>query len=339
MQRIIRFTVAALALLLAGGLLPPAMSAQPDPARSLAGQSITACKGEFRFRFAVVSADWRSTISDRTAAPGSMWAVAVADVTNLGGEYGYPQGLVGVRDTRGRSFDWVLFNGLDEYVENEIANEYDVTPSWAGAEAGATTRTVLIFLVASDATALTLTPNDIGCSGDIVATTSAPTGGTAPAPRPAPSAPASPAPAPSGGSAQRTPASSLTGQSVTACKGAERYRFSIVSADWRSTISDRSAPAGMMWAAAVADVTNLSSDYGYFQGLVGVRDDRGRLFDWVLFNGPDIYVEDEIAYEYDLLPSWAGAEAGATVRIVIPFLVSSSATSLTLVPNNIGCGG
>jgi hypothetical protein len=153
---------------------------------------------------------------------------------------------------------------------------------------------------------------------------------------PAGAAANAPAPAPASTS---SPASSLVGQSATACKGAERYRFSVLSAGWGTAIVDRTAPAGMMWAVAIADVTSLNTEYGYFQGLVAVRDDRGRRFDWVLFNGPDIYVEDELANQNDVTPSWAGVDAGGTLRVAIPFLVNAGATSLTLVPNNIGCGG
>lgn len=336
MRRIALFTLTACALLLGAGLTSAPARAQPNPAQSLVGQRITVCKGAERFRFTVVSADWREVIVDRSQ-PGSVWAVAIADVTSLNADYSYFQQLVDVRDDRNRVFQWVLYNGPDIYVEDELALAYNVTPSWAGVNPGQTVRTAIPFLVSADARSLLMIANNIGCEADSVATIAPPSGGGATAPRPASSGPSTAAPA--SGGAVRTPASPLVGQSVTACKGEERYRFTVVAADWREVIVDRSEP-GSMWAVVVVDVTTLTPGLGYFQQIIAVRDNRGRQFDWVLYNGPDIYVEDELAGEYGVQASWlAAGPVGRTVRTVVPFLVSSDATSLTLIPYNIGCDG
>src|SRR5690348_32915 len=85
MKRLVRGGLIALALLVAGVTLAPAVThADQNPAQTLVGQQTTACKADLRFRFAVISADWTTTIVDRTAPDGAMWAVAVTDVTNLG---------------------------------------------------------------------------------------------------------------------------------------------------------------------------------------------------------------------------------------------------------------
>jgi hypothetical protein len=303
----------ALGLLIAGVTLTPAVThAEQNPAQTLVGQQVTACKADLRFRFTVVSADWTATIIDRTAPADTMWAVAVTDVTNLGQRLEYSQGLVKVRDGRGRVFPWQLFNGEDLYVETNLAVQYGVTPSWEGIDRGATVRTVLIFPVAADAASLTLIPDDLACD-DM----------TAP---PAPPAPPS-------------PASTLIGQSVTACKGELHVRFDVVDAYWRKTIVDQTARGTAMWAVVIADVTNLGPFTDALQGLAKVKDDQGREFTWRLFNGLDIYVEDQIAAEFGLRPSWDVFTPGITERTVLLFEVAGDAHTLTLLPDNLACGG
>jgi hypothetical protein len=139
--------------------------------------------------------------------------------------------------------------------------------------------------------------------------------------------------------AAQHPAQSLVGQSVTACKGALRGHFDVVQAEWRQTVVDRPARGGAMWAVAVADVTNLGPFTDGLQGLAKVRDDRGREFVWRLFNGPDIYVEDGIAAEFGLRPSWDAFVPGITERTVLIFEVAGDARSLELLPNNLACAG
>ncbi len=312
MRRITVIAITALALLLVGGLAPAASHAQQNPAQTLVGQSASACKADARFRFAVVAADWSTRIVDRNAAANTMWAVAVADVTNVGPRLEFIQGLVKVRDNQQRIFPWQLFNGENLYVETDLAAQYGVTPSWEGIERGATVRTVLIFEVAADARALTLTADDLAC-GDA--------GGAVTPP------------------AAQHPASSLVGQSVTACKGELRVRFNVVQAEWRKTIIDRSARGTAMWAVVIADVTNLGPFADGLQGLAKVKDNQSREFSWRLFNGPDIYVEDQIAAEFGLRPSWDIFTPGITERTVLLFEVAGDARSLTLLPDNLACGG
>lgn len=166
MRRIALFATAALAvLLIAGGLSPTESRAQSNPVQTLVGQQITACKGELRFRFDVVQAEWRKTIVDRTAQGSAMWAVVIADVTSLGPFADAGQGLAKVRDDQGREFSWRLFNGLDIYVEDEIAAEFGLRPSWDIFTPGITERTVLLFEVAGDSRSLDLLPDNIGCGG------------------------------------------------------------------------------------------------------------------------------------------------------------------------------
>jgi hypothetical protein len=305
------FALTALALLLVGALAPAASQAQQNPAQTLVGRQVTSCKADVRFRFTVVAADWSTRIVDRAAAAGTMWAVAVADVTNLGPRLEYPQGLVTVQDEQGRLFPWQLFNGADLYVETDLASQYGVTPSWEGIERNATQRTVLIFPVAADARSLTLLPADLACAA------------------------AGPGMPP----AVSHPAASLIGQSVTACKGELQFRFEVVDADWRKTIVDRTATGTAMWAVVIADVTNLGPFADAGQGLAKVRDDRGREFSWRLFNGENLYVEDQIAAEFGLRPSWDVFTPGITERTVLLFEVAGDARSLGLLPDNLGCGG
>jgi hypothetical protein len=312
MRRIICFAIATLALLVVGGLTAAGSDAQQSPAQALAGQSATACKADTRFRFSVVQADWTKTIVDRTAGANSMWSVVVTDVTNLGPRLEYAQGLVKLQDNQGRPYPWRLFNGEDLYVETDLATQYDVTPSWEGIERDATVRTVLVFEVAADARSLTLTADDLAC-GD---------GGGAGVPP-----------------ATQHPAATLVGQSVTACKGELRVRFDVVAADWRRTIVDRTARGTAMWALVIADVTNLGPFTDAVQGLAKLKDDRGREFAWRLFNGPDIYVEDQIAAELGLRPSWDIFTPGITERTVLLYEVAGDARSLQLLPDNLGCGG
>jgi hypothetical protein len=309
MRRITLSAITVLALLLGiGSLAPVGVDAQQHPARTLVGQSVTACKADVRFRFEVVATDWSTRIVDRTA--NGMWAVAIADVTNLGPRLEYPQALVTVRDNAGRTFAWTLFNGEDLYVETDLAAQYGVTPSWEGIDRGQTVRTVLIFEVAGDARSLTLLPDDLACDAG-------------------PAVEAQP----------QHPASSLVGQSVTACKGELQFRFDVVDAQWRTTIVDRTARGTAMWAVVIADVTNLGSFADAGQGLAKVRDDQGREFAWRLFNGLDIYVEDQIAAEFGLRPSWDIFTPGITERTVLLYEVAGDARSLDLLPDNIGCGG
>jgi hypothetical protein len=309
MRRTALSAITALALLLGiGSLAPVGADAQQHPAQTLVGQQVTACKADVRLRFDVVQADWTKTIIDRTA--NGMWAVAVTDVTNLGPRLEYPQGLVKVEDNQQRIFDWTLFNGEHLYVETDLAAQYGVTPSWEGIDRGQTVRTVLIFEVAADARSLTLLPNDLACDAG-------------------PAAEAQP----------QHPASSLIGQSVTACKGELRFRFDVVDADWRKTIVDRTAEGTAMWAVVIADVTNLGPFGDAGQGLAKVRDDQGREFPWRLFNGENIYVEDQIAAEFGLRPSWDVFTPGITERTVLLYEVAGDARSLQLLPDNIGCGG
>lgn len=310
-MRRITFFAAALALLLLGGLAASASRAQQHPAQTLVGQQVTTCKADVRFRFEVVAADWSTRIVDRTAPAGTLWAVAVTDVTNLGPRLEYSQGLVQVQDDQGRLASWQLFNGENLYVETDLAAQYGVTPSWEGIERDTTQRTVLIFPVSADARSLTLLPIDLAC------------GGAGPASPPAPP----------------HPAASLIGQSVTACKGELRFRFDVVDADWRAMIVDRPAAGTAMWAVVIADVTNLGPFTDAGQGLVKVRDDQGREFPWRLFNGEHIYVEDEIAAEFGLRPSWDVFTPGITERTVLLYEVAGDARSLELLHDNIGCGG
>lgn len=312
MRQIIRFAIATLALLVVGGLATAGSDAQQNPAQALARQSATACKADTHFRFSVVQADWTKTIVDRTAGANSMWAVVVTDVTNLGPRLEYAQGLVKLQDNQGRLYSWRLFNGEDLYVETDLATQHGVTPSWEGIERDATVRTVLVFEVAADARSLTLTADDLAC-GD---------GGGAGVPP-----------------ATQHPAATLVGQSVTACKGELRVRFDVVAADWRRTIVDRTTRGTAMWAVVVADVTNLGPFMDAVQGLAKLKDDRGREFAWRLFNGPDIYVEDQIAAELGLRPSWDTFTPGITERTVLLYEVAGDARSLQLLPDNLGCGG
>lgn len=311
MRRITVFAITALALLFVTGVAPATSHAQQNPAQTLVGQQLTACKADVRFRFAVVAADWMTTIVDRPAPMNTNWVVAVTDVTNLGPRLEYSQGLVKLRDNQQRIIPWQLFNGENLYVETELAAQYGVTPSWEGVERGVTVRTVLIFPVAADARALTLIPDDLAC-GDAATP-------TAPAPQ--------------------HPAASLVGQSVTACKGELRVRFAVVDAGWRKTIVDRTAQGTAMWAVVIADVTNLGPFADGLQGLVKVKDDRGREFSWRLFNGLDIYVEDQIAAEFGLRPSWDVFTPGITERTVLLFEVAGDARSLQLLPDNLACSG
>jgi hypothetical protein len=312
MRRIIRFAIATLTLLVVGGLAAAGSDAQQNPAQALAGQSATTCKADARFRFSVVQADWTKTIVDRTAGVNSMWAVAVTDVTNLGPRLEYAQGLVKLQDNQRRLFPWRLFNGEDLYVETDLATQYGVTPSWEGIERDATVRTVLVFEVAADARSLTLTVDDLACGDGDGA-------GVPPA--------------------AQHPAATLVGQSVTACKGELRVRFDVVDADWRRTIVVRTARGTAMWAVVIADVTNLGPFTDAVQGLAKLKDDRGREFAWRLFNGPDIYVEDQIAAELGLRPSWDIFTPGITERTVLLYEVAGDARSLQLLPDNLGCGG
>lgn len=363
MKRITLFALTAFALLLGFGTLTAATtSAQQTPAQTLVGQSVTACKADVRFRFSVVSADWTARISDRDADPATMWAVAVADVTNLSAGFQFSQGMVKVQDDQQRLFPWRLFNGEDLYVETDTADAYGVMPSWEGIEQGATVRTVLIFPVATNARSLTLLASDLSCpDAPVAGSLSAPTSSPAPASSPAPvlsippvpvvsatpapvlSAPPapvnSPAPAVVTTTAPVNAATSLIGQSVIACKGELRFRFSVVQAETRQMVVDRPARAGAMWVVAIADVTNLGTFSDSGQGLAKVRDNQGREFAWRLFNGENIYVEDQIAAEFGLRASWEISDPGISNRTVLLFEVESTARTLTLLPDNIGCGG
>lgn len=118
-----------------------------------------------RFRFTVASADWTTRIVDRTATPNSMWAVVIADVTNFGPFTDGLQGLAKVRDNQRREFSWRLFNGENIYVEDRIAEEFGLRPSWDVFIPGITERTVLLFEVAGDARSLTLLPDNLACGG------------------------------------------------------------------------------------------------------------------------------------------------------------------------------
>ena len=322
MRRIIPSVIAVLALLLVGDVVPAESRAQHHPAQTLVGQSVSACKAEVRVRFDIVAADWSTRIVDRSTATNAMWVVAVADVTNLGPRLEYVQGLVGVRDERDRAFAWRLFNGQDLYVETDLAAHYGVTPSWEGFAPGITQRTVLIFAVAADARSFTLVPNDLACS--------------APPTSDGTTAPSSP---PASTQVLQHPAASLVGQSATACKGALRVRFDVVQAEWRRTVVDRTARGSAMWAVVIADVTNLGPFADGLQGLAKVTDEQGREFTWRLFNGPDIYVEDDIAAAFGLRPSWDVFTPGITERTVLLFEVAGDARSLQLLPNNLACAG
>ena len=324
-------------------VLPDSARAQSNPAASLVGQRVSACKDGTRFDLEVVAADGWDTIIDRTAE--GRWVVATVDATNRGPALEYLQGLVKVRDNRGRQVAWKLFNGADNYVETDLAEQYGVSPSWQGVEGGATMRTIIIFDVMSDAASLTLLASDLSCIPGAPAAPSPVTGAPAPASPAAstsPPAPPSVAPVPPSQGAPvptRHPAAALVGQSVTACKGELRVRFTVVDADWRSAVVDRPAKAGAMWAIVVADITNLGPFTDGVQGLAKLRDDRGREYSWRLFNGLDIYVEDQIAAEFGLPASWELTTPGVPMRSVLLFEVAADARTLTLLPDNIGCGG
>jgi hypothetical protein len=166
MRRITGFAVTTVALLLCiGSLAPATTTAQQHPAQTLVGQQLNACKGELRVRLDVVAADWRGTIIDRPARSTAMWAVVIADVTNLGPFADGLQGLAKVRDNQGREFPWRLFNGPHIYVEDDIAAQFGLRPSWDVFTPGITERTVLVFEVAGDARTLQLLPDNIGCGG------------------------------------------------------------------------------------------------------------------------------------------------------------------------------
>jgi hypothetical protein len=165
MRQVKLATITALALLVIGALTPLTSDAQANPAQSLIGRSVTACKGELHFTFTVVDAEWRKTVVDRPARGNAMWAVVIADVTNHGPFTDGGQGLAKVQDTQGREYAWTLFNGPDIYVEDEIAAEFGLRPSWDVFTPGITERTVLLFEVAAGATSLTLLPDNLACGG------------------------------------------------------------------------------------------------------------------------------------------------------------------------------
>jgi hypothetical protein len=329
-KRAFRAAGAALVILMLG---VGAAQAQPaNAARTLIDQSTVTCRPETTFRFTVVDAVATRTIVDYTASDDRTWVVAVVDVTNLGSQSNFIQALVKARDERGREYYWTTFNGPDIVVEDGLAAQFGVKPSWQAFEPGIAERTVIPIEIDNDVRTLTLLPDPLSCTPPAATATmpasmpaSSTAGGTTASQPPAGTIP--------------DPAASLVGQSMTACKAATRFRFDVIATDWRMTIVDRTARNGAMWAVVKVDITNLSAETDYAQGRAKVRDDRGREFSWRLFNGLDIYVEDDLAAEYGVTASWEGIDPGIPLRTVLIFEVAADARSLALIPDNLACSG
>src|SRR5436305_1945257 len=60
-----------------------ARAQQAGPAAGLIGQQVTACNYNKDLAVTVTGVDWTSVVADAVAPDGTMWVVALLDVTNL----------------------------------------------------------------------------------------------------------------------------------------------------------------------------------------------------------------------------------------------------------------
>ena len=140
---------------------PPAPAPSAPPPAPL--QSLDACKDGVRFRVAVARLDLPGQIPDYPPSPSTLWAIVIADITNLGNRTENAQPLVTVRDDRGRISEWTVLTGADQYIDDGLAAAYGVSPSWTAIAPGQTVRMPLTFLVADDARTVTLVPIQLNC--------------------------------------------------------------------------------------------------------------------------------------------------------------------------------
>jgi hypothetical protein len=181
-------------------------------------------------------------------------------------------------------------------------------------------RTILIFLVESDARTLTLLPYDVACSA------------------PATTAPVSPAPVmppvPPAMSAPPATGDLLVGQRVTACNYNADLVITVVSVERTTTIAGELAPSGSQWIVLLIDVTNVSTKAEALTSRpLQLRDASGAVYE-VQEDPPDITA---VADSYGVTPPWQGFVPGITDRSVLTFLVPRNAGALTLAGKRDFC--
>jgi hypothetical protein len=130
---------------------------QPTPADTLFGQRVTICSYGVKLEALVARAEWAKAVAGATAPGDGMWAVAVVDVTNLGGAEESLYTFAKLRDERGREFKWAQYppDPID------LSAAYGVKGAYEYFAPAVTEPSVMAFAVPSDAKSLTLRDDPI----------------------------------------------------------------------------------------------------------------------------------------------------------------------------------
>src|SRR5439155_21398669 len=82
--------------------------------------------------------------------------------------------------------------------------------------------------------------------------------------------------------APSNPAQTLIGQQVSTCRSGTRFDVAVADAYWAKSIGGQAATGSAMWALAIVDVTNTTTEESIQPSLtsVKVRDERGRDFEY-----------------------------------------------------------
>jgi hypothetical protein len=147
--------------------------------------------------------------------------------------------------------------------------------------------------------------------------------------------------APSPTAPSPNPAQTLIGQSVNTCRSGTRFGVAVVDAFWVKSVGGSAASGSAMWAVAIVDVTNTTTETSIQPELtsVKVKDERGREFEYEHWGVSD--VPDRAAAEYGVERPSNTYRPGIAVHTFVAFQVPGDVQQLTLLPSPGGpsCGG
>jgi hypothetical protein len=308
-------SVACLVLSLLVPVVP--VYAQPTPADTLVGQTVTFCSYGVPIEAQVARAEWTKTAAGATAPGNGMWVVAIVDVTVKGQSEEGLYTFAKLRDQAGREFKWAQYppDPID------LAAAYGVKGSYERFTPGVTEQSVMSFLVAGDARTLTIEQNSVdpsACGAPPSAGQSVPNQAPSGPPPSSAGAPAAPA----------TPADTLLGQHALICSYGVLIDVQVVRTEWIKTVLGNTAPGNGMWVMAIVDVTNQGRSAEGLYSFAKLRDERGREFKWAHYP-PD---PNDLAAAYQVKVAY-GFAPGITEQSVMTFVVAGDAQTLTLLPD------
>lgn len=141
---------------------PPPAAPLPSPPASLIGKTARICANGQPINLTVVEAEWARTLNGRDAS--GMWLIVVATATNTGSRSEALTRAVQVRDERGRTWRDVEGTASASAVDYQgIGVQRGAQLARSLLQPNQTTRVVLVFDVAADATALELVSAAGGC--------------------------------------------------------------------------------------------------------------------------------------------------------------------------------